>query len=66
MWYNGSMDGTTKMRDVPMLDSDREAMRREFGEHRFDNMTLDQFRSWAKERVQSLDDIVALLQEHSD
>ena len=36
------LDDTTKMQDIAMLDTDREAMRAEFDN--FDDMTLAEFR----------------------
>lgn len=45
-----------KMRDLPMLDSDRENMRLEF--EGFDDMTIEEFREARKQRMDELLDFV--------
>lgn len=40
------------MRDLPMLDTDRQAMRLEFDN--FDDMTMDEFRKASSKRIDEL------------
>lgn len=47
--------GDTRMKDTPMLDSDRENMRLEF--EGFDDMTLDEFDAASKRRLDELLDL---------
>lgn len=53
-----------KMKDVPMLDSDRELLRSEF--EGFDDMTLEQFRQAKDEKIDSLLDFMNKLRPPDD
>lgn len=52
-----------KMRDLPMLDVDRERMRNEFDN--FDELTLTEFKAAAAQRVDELLDLITMLKEES-
>lgn len=53
------MTDDRRMKDIPMLDIDRERMREEF--ENFDNMTVDEWRVAVKKRQNELLDTLNLL-----
>lgn len=57
------MTDERKMRDTPLLDTDREAMREILGREEFDNMTLDEFGEAIRARIDDMLDLYALLGE---
>jgi hypothetical protein len=59
-WYKISTR-MRQMRDIPMLDIDRERMRAEF--EGFDDMTIEQFKAAALVRVAELANIVNMIRE---
>jgi hypothetical protein len=58
------MKARRKMKDMPMLDIDRERMRQEF--EGFDDMTPEEFAAAATARVTEIHDLVRMIDNNDD